>query len=154
MLYFAYGSNLNIKQMKARCPKASPKTGIIIPDWRLVFRGYADIEPHQGSTLLGGLWNITESCEVSLDRYEGVKGGLYRKCYFNYQDEQVLYYRMNETGIYYPSPWYIEVIAEGYEDFGLDMADLSASIDHAYKEGTKIFYDEEEPLEATRACYG
>lgn len=139
MLYFAYGSNLNIEQMDKRCPAAKPVTGIIIPNWRLVFRGYADIEPCENATLLGGLWEITKECEKTLDRYEGVNGGLYRKCYFKYQDQDVLFYRMNETGIYYPAPWYIEVIKEGYDDFGLDLADLSAAVDHAYKHGTAIF---------------
>ena len=144
MLYFAYGSNLNIEQMKMRCPLAKPLKGIMIPNWRLVFRGYADIEPYKDAILLGGLWEITQECEKVLDKYEGVKGGLYRKCYFPYEDRQVLYYRMNDNEIYYPPSWYVEVIAEGYRDFNLELADLSAAVDHAYEKGTEIFFEEEE----------
>ena len=43
-----------------------------------------------------------------------------------------------------------------YDDFGLDLADLSAAVDHAYKHGTAIFdFDEiaEEDI-GEESCYG
>ena len=43
-LYAAYGSNLNKSQMKRRCPDSSPYVGIVLKNWRLVFKGVADIE--------------------------------------------------------------------------------------------------------------
>ena len=43
-LYFAYGSNLNLTQMANRCPQAKQLGSAYLPNWRLVFRGVADIE--------------------------------------------------------------------------------------------------------------
>ena len=71
MLYFAYGSNLNQEQMSGRCPDAKPLGKFTLENWRLVFRGVADIEPHEGSLLMCGLWDITSRDEKNLDRYEG-----------------------------------------------------------------------------------
>jgi hypothetical protein len=42
MLYFAYGSNLNIAGMAQRCPAAKPVSRFLLPNARLVFRGVAD----------------------------------------------------------------------------------------------------------------
>ena len=44
IFYAAYGSNLNLKQMKSRCPNSKPFGKIILNDWRLVFKGVADLE--------------------------------------------------------------------------------------------------------------
>ena len=43
-LYAAYGSNLNILQMKKRCPKSFPICTVYLQDWSLVFKGVADLE--------------------------------------------------------------------------------------------------------------
>ena len=43
-LYFAYGSNLNIAQMRKRCPGAKPFSPAVLHGWKLVERLYADIE--------------------------------------------------------------------------------------------------------------
>ena len=48
MLYLAYGSNLNIKQMKIRCPYAKPCGTFYMPNYRLVFRRVADITKSEG----------------------------------------------------------------------------------------------------------
>ena len=69
--YFAYGSNLNMKQMASRTPFATSEGHMYIDNWRLVFRGVADIEPHEGSRLAVGMWKITKPDEDNLDRYEG-----------------------------------------------------------------------------------
>jgi gamma-glutamylcyclotransferase (GGCT)/AIG2-like uncharacterized protein YtfP len=77
--YFAYGSNLNKQQMSWRCPGARPIGKLVLPNARLVFRGVADVEYDDALSVQGGLWKITRACERTLDRYEGVKSGLYRK---------------------------------------------------------------------------
>ena len=87
--YFAYGSNLNKEQMTKGHLLRVPVVAYI-DGWRLVFRGVADIEPHEGGTLAVGLWNITKPDEENLDIYEGYPR-LYRK-------EEILgmmTYRMN-----------------------------------------------------------
>jgi len=74
-IYAAYGSNMNIKQMKMRCPKAKLLGTGTIEGYRLTFRGsgrgVADIEKFEGRTVPVVLWKITNRCEESLDIYEG-----------------------------------------------------------------------------------
>ena len=64
-LYAAYGSNLHEKQMLARCPRAERVSVIMLPDYRLVFRGVADVEECEGSEVPVGLWSITGHCNCN-----------------------------------------------------------------------------------------
>lgn len=72
-MYFAYGSNINLEQMAYRCPDASVVGPVTLEGWELLFRrgGFATIAPKEGEQVTGLLWSITQSCERSLDRYEG-----------------------------------------------------------------------------------
>ena len=52
--YIAYGSNLNIRQMRIRCPHARVIGTAVIHDYELLFKGsrtgaYLTIEPKEGS---------------------------------------------------------------------------------------------------------
>tara|TARA_B100001093_G_scaffold483741_1_gene516544 strand:+ start:624 stop:1115 length:492 start_codon:yes stop_codon:yes gene_type:complete len=120
MLYLAYGSNLNKNQMAFRCPKAKPLGAFMMPNWRLVFRGVADIMPEENAQVPIGLWEITDECEKALDRYEGVPR-LYRKQYFTKKTKlgivRYLTYIMNTDTFALPSINYFESIQEGYKDF-------------------------------------
>ena len=75
--YFAYGSNMNLEQMKYRCPAAEVVENVRLEDYRLAFRGkapgngVATVLPEKGSCVEGVLWKITEAFEKSLDFYEG-----------------------------------------------------------------------------------
>lgn len=137
MYYFAYGSNLNIEQMSARCPAAEPICRLVLPDARLVFRGVADVEHRRGARCHGGLWRITEKCEKALDRYEGVSSGLYYKDYFTVSvrkgpSQRCLVYRMTDDSQESP-PWftYLDTIRQGYEDFGLPKRPLERAVARA-----------------------
>lgn len=138
-LYFAYGSNLNVKQMAIRCPEAKPFGQMILPNWKLVFRGVADIAYAEGCEVQGGLWTITGGDEWALDIYEGVSYKSYLKEYLTiqYEDadtgktqiEKVLVYVMGRTSTEYPpSKGYLDTIVEGYKDFGLDEAPLRETV--------------------------
>ncbi len=73
-LYFAYGSNINLDQMKRRCPGAVPIMPVVLNNYELSFRGMggvATILPKEGAKVHGLLWDLTPACEHSLDRYEG-----------------------------------------------------------------------------------
>ena len=72
-LYFAYGSNIDLKQMARRCPAAQVVGPGILENYELAFRGsgFATIMPKEGSVVHGLLWSITPLCEQALDRYEG-----------------------------------------------------------------------------------
>jgi hypothetical protein len=145
MLYFAYGSNLNVAAMKRRCPKAKKVGRLILPNAKLVFRGVADVIWAPKSRCPGGLWEITRKCEAALDRYEGVASGLYRKEYLTVrlakggEPQQVLVYLMNSDGVMPPWEEYIDTIAQGYRDFGLDryLCYLDQALEHSWAEKNK-----------------
>lgn len=132
MIYFAYGSNLNIEAMQHRCPAAKKLRRLILPNARLVFRHVADVEYSRGDKCPGGLWSITRQCEEELDYYEGVKSGLYRKVYIKLllkgKVRRCLLYQMNEDGVAPPGEGYLNTIAQGYYDFGLDLSYLDEAL--------------------------
>ena len=75
-LYVAYGSNLNIRQMKYRCPGAKLYGTGVIEDYELQFKGqphgaFATIAPKEGASVPVAVWDISEKNEQALDRYEG-----------------------------------------------------------------------------------
>jgi gamma-glutamylcyclotransferase (GGCT)/AIG2-like uncharacterized protein YtfP len=132
MLYYAYGANTNIKNMEYRCPNATLVGNLVLPDWKLVFRGVADIERSPDRKVLGILWDITEDCERALDIFEGYPN-LYRKEYFDVKIgvdidgeviEQVMFYKMNRQGYGLPSESYFRTIESGYRQNKLDTDEL------------------------------
>jgi gamma-glutamylcyclotransferase (GGCT)/AIG2-like uncharacterized protein YtfP len=128
-IYLAYGSNLNKQQMKWRCPNAECLGKVMLPNYRLVFRGVADIIPAKGFHCPVGLWRITDDCEVSLDQYEGYPR-LYRKEYFaNKEGQQFMAYVMNRDGLAMPSKGYYDSIANGYDDFDIDLKYLEEALE-------------------------
>lgn len=136
-LYWAYGSNISKEQMLRRCPDARPVCPIIVDDARLVFRFAADVVWDKGSSTPGALWDITDRCERSLDHFEGVAAGTYLKRWMDVRikgkKRPVLYYQMSiSRGVLPPSEEYIETIARGYRDFGLDLADLDAALQRSW----------------------
>lgn len=133
MLYFAYGSNMSAAQMKRRCPDAVKVRPILVDDCKLTFRGVADVVYDPGFTCPGGLWDITDRCERALDGFEGVEARTYLKRFMDVRikkkTHKCLYYQMSiSKGVMPPSEQYLETIAEGYRDFGLDLADLDAAL--------------------------
>lgn len=72
--YFAYGSNLCVRQMSARCPDAvDPRPATLADhDWLINERGVATIEAFTGSQVHGVLWDVSERDLVALDAAEGV----------------------------------------------------------------------------------
>lgn len=81
--YLAYGSNLNMAQMRYRCPGAVPLGTVEIKDYRLLFKGsrsgsYLTIEKAEGFTVPVGVWAVTKADEARLDRYEGYPAFYYK----------------------------------------------------------------------------
>lgn len=127
--YLAYGSNLNKEQMMMRCPHAVSQNIIMIKNWRLVFRGVADIIPASGYQVPVGKWLITESCEKSLDIYEGFPS-LYGKQFFSDKNKNsFMTYTMNGHGFQMPPSNYLKVIERGYDDFGIDKKYITEALE-------------------------
>lgn len=80
-LYFAYGSNMDPEQFGSRCPNSRTLGTATLASYRFIItaRGYASIEPHDGSLVQGVLAELTEEDEAALDYFEGVSHGIYRK---------------------------------------------------------------------------
>ncbi|MGI6593685.1 MAG: gamma-glutamylcyclotransferase family protein [Christensenellales bacterium] len=132
-LYIAYGSNLNLRQMALRCPNAKPVGKSMLKDWQLTFRGVATLEQKNGSETPIGVWEITAEDEKTLDRYEGYPR-LYRKenleIEMNGVKHQAMIYLMNDGLPSMPTKWYLDAIAQGYEDIGLDTTHLAKALEH------------------------
>jgi hypothetical protein len=138
VLYFAYGSNLNVLHMAQRCPAAIPVGRFYLPHARLVFRGVADCIADANSQCPGGIWKITPECEQALDHYEGIAGGLYRKVFLPIapidDETELMLYTMHSEGIYPPSQVYLDSIKQGYRDFNLPLASLRAAVKASWVE--------------------
>lgn len=136
-LYFAYGSNLDVDGMCRRCPGAYRVGAATLKDWRLAFRGVADIEPSDTDVVLGAVWSCGPTDIDALDRYEGVAGGFYRRDYVDVDmrdggTQNALVYVMDDVSPYdrcsMPSEHYLGSIARGYTAFGLDHNHLRAAL--------------------------
>ena len=119
-LYFAYGSNMNEAQLKMRCPTSPFLCRAVLPEHRFVItsRGYASVVPHAGGKAHGVLIALTEPDERSLDRYEGVAEGMYRRAWLDVVTEfgysvPALIYIDDIGGEGPPKPGYLERILDG-----------------------------------------
>ena len=125
MYYIAYGSNLNFKLMRSRCPRARPVfylNGVRVnklSGWSLSFNRYANIIKNNNGFVSIGLWKITKHCEKKLDIYENFPN-LYSKIYFKYYSIKAMTYVMNSNKLLKPSNTYLKLIYQGYKDFNLN----------------------------------
>ena len=129
MLYFAFGSNLNRKQMKRRCKDSKYITCHTLNGYKLSFRnnyygggvldgGVADIEKKQNGEVLGAIYKISKKDEKKLDVYEDFPK-LYIKKYFKILGKKVMFYYMpKKTKHVPPSSRYLSIIKQGYRDCG------------------------------------
>ena len=124
MLYFAYGSNLNLFQMKRRCKDSVFLKKYKLKGYKLNFRSKyraADIEKSKNSLVPGALFEISKSDEKKLDVYEDYPI-LYKKLYFTYYNKTVMTYIMvNKTEFRYPTERYLNVVKQGYKDCNLNI---------------------------------
>ncbi len=138
-LYFAYGSNINLEQMRFRCPDAIPVMPVTLLGYELGFRGHAGVAtilPKEGTVVHGLLWDLTPQCEQSLDRYEGYPH-LYGKETVLVRDEKtgasyrVMAYIMtsqNAQILREPSLFYFNGILQGYKQNGMPVQPLYTAL--------------------------
>lgn len=144
--YIAYGSNLNLQQMKHRCPTAEVVWTAVLRNWKLWFRGgsghaVATVERERGCEVPVLVWKIQPKDELALDRYEGWPH-LYRKetlrLTVNCRRVYAMIYIMNEAGHSYgtPSMGYLCTINAGYQTAGFDNKILVEAVNNS-KEANK-----------------
>ena len=132
MDYFAYGSNLNRKQMLERCPNSKPEFIATLPNYKLVFVGWSrqwrggavSIRPFRGEKVLGAVYEISDRDLGRLDSYEGYPRSSNRLnvTVFNEDGEPiqaVTYIKAGQSEETRPSPQYLSVIQQGYRDWGI-----------------------------------
>lgn len=137
-LYVAYGSNLNLYQMKFRCPTARLIGTGIVKDHELQFKGrsnsaFATIAPKDGSSVPVAVWELQPKDEKALDRYEG-----YPSYYFKQEIPVEMKNSTTINGMVYimnlrqnfgvPSDSYVHTVSEGYRNCRLDMSVLKDAI--------------------------
>lgn len=144
-LYVAYGSNLNIRQMKYRCPDAKLYGTGVIEDYALQFKGlphgaFATIAPKEGAFVPVAVWEISKQNEQALDRYEGYPSHYFKQnvsVQLDGKEVDAMVYIMNlKMNFGLPSPYYYGTVYEGYNDCGLDTDVL----DKAVMESAGQFY--------------
>ena len=137
--YIAYGSNLNVRQMRMRCPGARIIGTSAIPDYELLFTGsYLTIEPKAGASVPVAAWEVSEVNEAALDRYEGFPDFYYKAEMVlpikgirsgKVRRRRVFVYIMHEERLLgLPSAAYVRVCREGYDAFGFGQRYLTDAI--------------------------
>lgn len=132
MQYFAYGSNLDKKQMKDLCPDCKPLYPATLPNYRLIFAGYsrawkggvATIRRVTGQKVHGGIYEITDRDLARLDKYEGHPATYNRIKVIVFDDdgkavEAVTYMMIGSIEETLPSKEYAMVIEKGLREWGI-----------------------------------
>lgn len=143
--YLAYGSNLNVRQMRSRCPEARIVGTAVIPDYRLMFKGsqsgcYLTIEPALGHSVPVGVWEVSEWDEACLDIYEGYPRFYYKKelrlPITGIRSGKVrtrtafVYIMQEDRHLGLPTAQYLQTCLIGYTDFKFDIATLFKAYDY------------------------
>ena len=128
ILYFAYGSNLDLQQMQMRCPDAVPFSHAVLHGYKLVERRFADIEESPEDCVNGALYKISKNDLYALDCYEGYpefyeripvmvcdNAGVYRKALVYTMSRQ---YKVKCSGQTY-SGQYRAICAAGADAWGI-----------------------------------
>ena len=133
-LYIAYDSNINLEQMKYRCPHSKIVGTSEIKDYELEFRSVATIVPSKGATVPVLIWELDERDLPTLNRYEGYPR-LYRQEEMSFELNGKTYtgmaYLMNRGTLSPPSRQYYNTILQGYTENGLDEKYLQTALENS-----------------------
>ncbi len=147
--YLAYGSNLNVGQMQYRCPQARLVGTAWLEDYELLFKGsktgsYLTVESKEGSQVPLGVWEVSPTDELRLDRYEGYPHFYYKKeLKIKYQGlyskqmrerDAFIYIMHEERPLGIPSTAYFRTCCEGYDNFNFDIQFLIDAYNASSKE--------------------
>ena len=146
--YIAYGSNLNVRQMRMRCPHATILGTANLKGWELFFKGsktgsYLTIEEREGGTVPVVIWEVTATDEAALDRYEGFPNFYYKKdIKLRYKGIRTgkrrtvaafAYIMHEDRPVGIPSNLYMRTCLEGYDTFYFDKNILIDALHPSYK---------------------
>ena len=145
VFYAAYGSNLDLERMAARCPRSKPIGTAALEGWRLLFKRsasgfYATIEQDANSRVPLAIYRMTDSDEARLDSYEGCPHWYYtrdlllkvrglsgrmlkkpRRC--------IAYILREDRPLGAPSAEYYRLLDGGYERWGVEKEPLHRALE-------------------------
>jgi gamma-glutamylcyclotransferase (GGCT)/AIG2-like uncharacterized protein YtfP len=142
VIVFAYGSNLNRKQMRSRCASAQVEARAVLPNHALAFGGFshrwggavASVIPEPGARVEGLLYGIQPAELAVLDRYEGSPFA-YERLTKLVTDEHG---RRRRAQVYVQpadtfEPWlpqlgYFRVLLRAYGRLGFDVEPLATAV--------------------------
>ena len=148
--YIAYGSNLNMDQMRFRCPQAIPIGTAELRDYKLMFYGHKNgkngvltVVPAKGHSVPVGVWLITELDEARLDIYEGYPNFYIKETVLlpvrlladpriSYNIDGMLYRMTPGHHPALPTDAYYDTCEQGYNDFGFDSVVLGQAWADSY----------------------
>ena len=132
MYYFAYGTNLNKKQMLERCPQSKTKFIATLHNYKLIFVGWsrqwrggvASLKSVRGERVLGAIYELTDRDLSRLDKFEGYPRD-YNRINVRVNDEfgepvdAMTYIKAGQVEETKPSKEYLSIVQQGYRDWGL-----------------------------------
>jgi len=122
--YFAYGANLNLQGMQFRCPGFKKVAPAILHNYRLVFRGVADVVTAPGAKVMGAVYALNEKHFQALDRFEGFPRMYLRKVVEvetleGRRIKAVVYIMTKKFKPQAPSEFYLDTILTGLRQWNL-----------------------------------
>jgi gamma-glutamylcyclotransferase (GGCT)/AIG2-like uncharacterized protein YtfP len=143
ILYFAYGSNLSARQMRARCATARVEGRAVLGNHALAFGGFsarwggpvATVIPASGAEVPGLLYVLQPADLRSLDHHEGHPFA-YLRTKLLVTDEHgrhrraVVYLQpLGVGGERAPSARYVRVLRRAYQRLGFDLSPLTVAVE-------------------------
>lgn len=131
-LYFAYGSNMDERQMRSRVPGASKVDVGFLPGHEFIFSGYsrtwngsvANVRRKRGSVVPGVVYDLPPGGLSKLDRFEGYPASYQRKSAritlrSGGEVSVVLYYKRKTSADAPPNPVYVRRILAALKAHGI-----------------------------------
>lgn len=145
MLYVAYGSNMNLEQMKHRCPNSYVISNGILKGWKLVFNVHADVikTNNEDDFVPVVVWNIADNDWKRLDMYEGYPSYYIKEIVNvivdNEKIEKAIVYVMadNRKGICPPMQNYFDCIYKGYIENKINIEYLYEALRYSFDNETE-----------------
>jgi gamma-glutamylcyclotransferase len=143
IMYFAYGSNLDLAQMRERCPSARKEARAVLHGYAIAFGGWsarwggavASIVPVRGSRVEGLLYRIDRADLHRLDQFEGCPFAYERltKLVTDERERELAAHVYLQTAADFeetklPSRSYFKKIANAYARLGFSFEPLAAAV--------------------------
>lgn len=128
--YFSYGANIIRADMAQRCPAAHEIGIAALAGWRFAIgaAGYGTIVPAREASVVGVLWSLTRQCEATLDEFEAIDRGLYRKEILEVAGEPALVYVASDPAPGRPRAGYLQPIVAAAESLGFPADYIERSL--------------------------